>query len=436
MLQAPRRSAGMLSLATALCMLVGCGEVEKAVEDARQASKDSQRADDLKALGLVWHNYHDAHAIGPAGWDECLKFAQENEHDAAALQRLRDAGFDVRWGVNFRDVREGLSNTVLAEAPDSDVHLFFDGSVQRFMPVHHTLDRPVAIPWVPDRTSSPAGGFSKRPTINDVPRPEGTTVTAETMPQTKASLWLYHQEQAKWIEATVYTTFPDGTIAAAYQTSGGIKRHDHVRPDEYERLVLKPEPPVPEVADDSPEPANTTDPRRPAGTPVTEESPLKTNTNVFVKSQGEWSEGVVRNPDADGGVVVQIGELRFGKSGPAPRTETVSRSSLILRSKNTPAPVTGGFGNTSKQPAKGGFGSTSAEPLSEPPGPRVTADTKLKKNTRVHVNAGGRWVKAIVVVALKTGKVRVRHLEVNAGTVELVSRDRIALTDAKAGKDN
>ncbi|MAG92234.1 MAG: hypothetical protein CMJ48_00570 [Planctomycetaceae bacterium] len=435
MLQAPRLSARMLSLATALCVLVGCGEVEKAVENAQQASKDSQWVDDLKVLGLLWHNYHDAHAVGPAGWDECLRFAQENGQDAAAIQRLRDAGFDVRWGVNFRDVREGLANTVLAQAPDNDVHLFFDGSVQRFDPAFHTLDRPVARQRTAPANAS-SGGFNKRPTINDVPRPEGTAVTKETKPATDTSLWLYHQKQGKWVEARVHTTFPNGTIAVAYPTSGGVERHDHVRPDEYERLVLKPEPPTSEVADDSPGPANTTDPRRPAGTPVTDETPLKTNTNVFVKSQGEWSEGVVRKPDADGGVLVQIGELQFGKSGPAPRTETVDRSSLIIPSKNTAAPATGGFGNTSKQPAKGGFGSTSTEPLSEPPGPRVTSDTKLKKNTRVHVNAGGRWVKAIVVVALKTGKVRVRHLEVNAGTVELVSRDRIALTDAKAAKED
>jgi hypothetical protein len=80
---------------------------------------------DLKVVGLDYHNFHDANRKGPANWEELQKASM----DPQAVQRVKDAGYQVKWGVEFGKVSEGLSNTVLAEKPGGKYKLMMDGAV-------------------------------------------------------------------------------------------------------------------------------------------------------------------------------------------------------------------------------------------------------------------------------------------------------------------
>jgi hypothetical protein len=80
---------------------------------------------DLKVVGLDYINFHDANRKGPASWEEL----QKNSMDAQAVQRVKDAGYQVKWGVELNKIEGGTSNTVLAEKPGGRFKLMMDGSV-------------------------------------------------------------------------------------------------------------------------------------------------------------------------------------------------------------------------------------------------------------------------------------------------------------------
>jgi hypothetical protein len=84
---------------------------------------------DLKVIGLVYHNYHDEHRQGPPGWDEMIAYAESTNMDGNSIRRVRDAGYDVRWNLKFSEATDGMSNTVLAQRPAGGPKLMLDGSV-------------------------------------------------------------------------------------------------------------------------------------------------------------------------------------------------------------------------------------------------------------------------------------------------------------------
>ena len=126
------RSCNGLLASLLLGALLGCGAkdvVEQAVNQAQDAAATDQTRDQLKVLGIAYHNHHDAQNRGPADWDEAIASAS----DPAAVQALRDKGYQVAWGLRLRDVTVGTSNFVLAYKPE-DLNaggyvLMMDGAV-------------------------------------------------------------------------------------------------------------------------------------------------------------------------------------------------------------------------------------------------------------------------------------------------------------------
>jgi hypothetical protein len=47
-----------------------------------------------------------------------------------SFQRVRDAGYEVKWDMEFKNITEGFSTTPMATRPGGGPTLMFDGSVQ------------------------------------------------------------------------------------------------------------------------------------------------------------------------------------------------------------------------------------------------------------------------------------------------------------------
>jgi hypothetical protein len=114
----------------ALALFAGCDGVQRVATETVQEAQGAAIAGDLKVLGRLYHDYHDAHSSGPPDWDAALEFARQQGGDAAAIERVRAAGYQVQWGKKLSEVTTGLAATVLAEA-GSGPKLMFDGSVQQ-----------------------------------------------------------------------------------------------------------------------------------------------------------------------------------------------------------------------------------------------------------------------------------------------------------------
>jgi hypothetical protein len=108
----------VLCLGLALGLLSGCGAPQAGLKD------------DLSKTGMAWHSYHDVHQKGPANWDELIAFAKESKLGADAVQRVRDAKYELKWTANLKEARDGMSNVVLAEKAGAGPKLMLDASVK------------------------------------------------------------------------------------------------------------------------------------------------------------------------------------------------------------------------------------------------------------------------------------------------------------------
>lgn len=106
-----------------ICLAVAGCEPESPEE---QAKKDPL-VQVLSRVGEIYHYYHDAHGVGPANWEELSTMAGD---DQDAIQTVRDKGYDLKWGVKFRDLTGGAQNTVMGESPQGGPKLMFDGRVR------------------------------------------------------------------------------------------------------------------------------------------------------------------------------------------------------------------------------------------------------------------------------------------------------------------
>jgi len=115
--------------AGAVLSLVGCQRAGEAlIAPAAESARQSTVAEDLRVLAAAYSYHIDVHGQGPAGWDECLAMASGSNLDTAAIERVRDLGYQVQWGVKFQDATNGSSNFTLASAPGNPT-LMLDGSV-------------------------------------------------------------------------------------------------------------------------------------------------------------------------------------------------------------------------------------------------------------------------------------------------------------------
>jgi hypothetical protein len=117
----------LLCSSFAFVLLSGCD----AVEQVQQASNRAKMMNNLKDLGLAYHNCHDENNRGPQSWQEAEKYLST----PTSKDELVAAGYVVHWGIKIVDAKGGSSLFVLAYPPDAATNggtvLKLDGSVQQ-----------------------------------------------------------------------------------------------------------------------------------------------------------------------------------------------------------------------------------------------------------------------------------------------------------------
>jgi hypothetical protein len=112
---------------SAVSTIAGCG----AMEQAREAAQRQNMSNNLKMLGIAYHNCHDTNMKGPSGWAEAQQFGLPAE----AQQQLEAAGYTVVWGLKMAEAKQGTSNTIIAHQPNAATEgglvLLLDGSAQQ-----------------------------------------------------------------------------------------------------------------------------------------------------------------------------------------------------------------------------------------------------------------------------------------------------------------
>jgi hypothetical protein len=95
--------------------LAGCGKVQQAA--ARQRA-----ANDLKQIGLLYHNYNDTHKKGPTGADDPALAKMANDVGAQpVLAKVQSGEYVIFWNVKLSNLGKGevgASETVLGYQKD------------------------------------------------------------------------------------------------------------------------------------------------------------------------------------------------------------------------------------------------------------------------------------------------------------------------------
>jgi hypothetical protein len=89
-------------------------------------------ANDLKQIGIAYHNYFDSFKKGPAKAADLFDFLDKNKR---ILDLLENKDIVFQYGVGILDMTDGTSNTVLAYEKDAPTKggfvLYGDASVKR-----------------------------------------------------------------------------------------------------------------------------------------------------------------------------------------------------------------------------------------------------------------------------------------------------------------
>jgi TPR repeat protein len=135
---------GALVLAALALLAAGCSRV-------RQAADRAKRGNDLRALGLMYHNYVDSNNKGPASAEDLKKVANSPE-EQALVQAVKDGKYVLIWGTTIREMQnnpEGSSGTVLgyeAAAPSAGGMVLMGDGVVRNMTAAELAAAPKAKP--------------------------------------------------------------------------------------------------------------------------------------------------------------------------------------------------------------------------------------------------------------------------------------------------
>lgn len=127
---------GVIGLLSICCIGGGVALLLPAIEGARQAAQRAESNNDLRELGLAYHNYRDQFGKPPASWDE---LSSSGLIGTATMQKLQAQNLTVAWGTDFNQMMNGTSEFILAypsgaETPPLVPVLMGDGSVQNVEP--------------------------------------------------------------------------------------------------------------------------------------------------------------------------------------------------------------------------------------------------------------------------------------------------------------
>ena len=98
-----------------------------------QFQQDRALANDMKQIGLAWHNFHDTNNRGPKDADELAPYFDNSKK---LLDSLKTKRIDFAFGVSIRELSDkGLSNVIIGFEKDAatkgGLALFGDGSVRK-----------------------------------------------------------------------------------------------------------------------------------------------------------------------------------------------------------------------------------------------------------------------------------------------------------------
>jgi hypothetical protein len=97
-----------------------------------QVDKDKVNANDLKQIGLAYHNFHDSTGKAPAKAEDLAPHLENNKR---LLDHLKTERIVFLYGVRLTEMTAGTSNTVLAyekDAPKSGGQVLYgDGVVKK-----------------------------------------------------------------------------------------------------------------------------------------------------------------------------------------------------------------------------------------------------------------------------------------------------------------
>jgi hypothetical protein len=80
----------------------------------QQAAQKQRERNDLKQLGLTYHNYYETNHKGPATLDDFIKFAQQADPGATpVIANLQSGMYVIYLGVDISKLPDGSGNTVL-----------------------------------------------------------------------------------------------------------------------------------------------------------------------------------------------------------------------------------------------------------------------------------------------------------------------------------
>src|SRR5262249_14916098 len=125
-----RRIATVLAGLMILSCMLACG-----VGKVREAAARTKRSNDLKQIGLAYHNFHDTNKRGPKDSAELQAFEKDPQAKEVIAQTAPGGAYVVIWNVSISDLSKkgGLSTTVLgyeANAPtQGGLVLMVDASV-------------------------------------------------------------------------------------------------------------------------------------------------------------------------------------------------------------------------------------------------------------------------------------------------------------------